>query len=641
MTKPYRAVLPSVVSLLAALFLQNAPLAASTMAPIILAVDASEAPRKIFHARLSVPAPPGPLTLLYPKWIPGEHGPSGPIVDLASLTLRAGGHTIPWRRDTVDMFTFHCEVPPGATGVDVTLDYLSPAAADGFSAGASATSQLAVISWNQMLLYPAGAASDDLIYTASLKLPSGWKYGTALPVDKDDGQTVQFKPVSLTTLVDSPVLSGAIFRKIPLSPGTRPPHEIDMASDSWAALEMTPDQLAAHSRLVDEALALFGATHDREYHFLYTLSDHTAHFGLEHHESSDDRVPERTLIDEDTRRLHASLLPHEFVHSWNGKYRRPADLATPDYQKPMQSELLWVYEGLTDYLGYVLMARSGLETPEIFRQVMAHIASELAHRPGREWRPLVDTATAAQILYEAPRGWASLRRGTDFYREGVLIWLEADTIIRQQSKGQRSLDDFCRRFHGGASGPPLVKTYTAEDVYAALNEVSPYDWRGFFKSRVYDIAPRPPLGGIEASGWRLATSDKRPDYLKSLEAADKTIDLIDSIGCILKLGDEKGEAIVVDVVPGMAAAQAGVGPGMKLIAVNGRRFSAAGLRDALRATKGKGDGLELLIENAEYFRTCRLDYHEGEKYAVLERDAAKPDLLGAIIKPRSAKPAGH
>jgi predicted metalloprotease with PDZ domain len=619
--------------------------AAGAGAPITIALDASEAPRKIFHVRLTVPAAPGPLTLLYPKWIPGEHGPSGPIVDLAGLKIAAAGRAIPWRRDTVDMFTFHCEVPPGAAGVEVALDFLSPAAAEGFTAGASATSQLAVISWNQMLLYPAGPAADELTYSASLKLPPGWKYGTALQVVSDDGQTIRFGPVSLTTLVDSPVIAGAIFKKLPLRPQTRPPHEIDMASDSAAALEMTPGLIEAHSRLVDEALALFGAAHYREYRFLYTLSDHTAHFGLEHHESSDNRVPERTLVDENHRRIHAHLLPHEFVHSWNGKYRRPADLATPDYQKPMQSDLLWVYEGLTHYLGYVLTARSGLESPELFRQELARIASDLAHRPGREWRPLVDTAVAAQILYGAPEGWAARRRGVDFYGEGVLIWLEADTIIRQRSRGQRSLDDFCRRFLGGTGGPPTVKTYTDGDVYAALGEAAPYDWKGFFRARVYDVAPHAPLGGIEAGGWRLSYSDTRTDFLKSLEEADHVVDLSASIGVTLKKeSGDKGEAIILDVVPGMAAAGAGIGPGMRLVAVNSRRFSPEVLRAALRATKEKGEPLDLLVENAEYFRTFRLDYRDGERYPVLERDPSKPDLLGEIIRPRipqAAAPAGE
>jgi len=609
--------------------------AAGASGTITLAVDATEAPRKIFHARLTIPAKPGPLTLLYPKWIPGEHGPSGPIADLAGLRISAGGKPIPWRRDTTDMYTFRCDVPAGATAVDVSLDALSPATAEGFSAGASATAQLTVVSWNQMLLYPAGPRADDLIVGASLRLPAGWRFGTALPVagtEGEGGTTVRFKPTSLTTLVDSPVSAGALSRAVPPNPGPNPPQEIDRAADSAAAPPMTPERAAAYARLVDEALALFSATHYRDYHFLYTLSDHTAHFGLEHHESSDDRVRERTLIDPDLWRRYATLLSHEYVHSWNGKYRRPADLTTPDFEKPMESDLLWVYEGLTDYLGYVLTARSGLETTDQVRQELAWIAAEMDHRAGREWRPLVDTAVAAQILYGDRQDWRSWRRGTDFYHEGVLIWLEADVILRRQTNGARSLDDFCRRFHGGPSGPPKVVTYTADDVYAALNAVAAYDWKKFFADRVYAAPTRAPLGGLQGSGWRLGYVDERTDYVKSIEDAEKRVDCSSSIGITLR--KETGE--ILDAIPGMAAAAAGIGPGMRLVAVNGRRYSADVLRDALRATKDAAGTLTLLVENAEYYESHALAYHDGDRHPALERDPALPDLLGEILRPHAA-----
>jgi predicted metalloprotease with PDZ domain len=609
--------------------------AVAAVGTITLSVDATEAPRKIFHARMTIPAKPGPLTLLYPKWIPGEHGPSGPIADLAGLTITASGKPVPWRRDLTDMFTFRCDVPAGASAVEVALDYLSPATAEGFSAGASATAQMTVVSWNQILLYPAGPRADDLLFEASLRLPPGWQLGTALPVaaaERETPGTIRFKPVSLMALVDSPVIAGAMFRVVPLNPGSSPSHEIDIAADSAAALEMSPERAAAYSRLVDEAQALFGATHYRDYHFLLTLSDHTAHFGLEHHESSDDRIHERSLIDPDLWRRHASLLPHEFVHSWNGKYRRPADLATPDYQKPMESDLLWVYEGLTDYLGYVLTARSGLETADQVREEIAAIGAEMDHRPGRDWRPLVDTAVAAQILYGVRPDWRSWRRGVDFYHEGVLIWLEADVLIRRQTNGGRSLDDFCRRFHGAPGGAPKVATYTADDVYAALNAVAPYDWRKFFADRVYAAPTKAPLGGITGSGWRLAYARERTSYLASIEEAEKTVDCSSSIGLTVK----KHSGEILDAIQGMAAAAAGIAPGMRLVAINGRRFSPDVLRDALRATKSAAARLDLLIENAEYYETHAVDYHEGDRYPFLERDPAGADLLSEILKPHAA-----
>lgn len=594
---------------------------------ITIAVDASEAPRKILHAHLSIPASPGPLTLMYPKWIPGEHGPTGPITDLAGLKLSAGGKPIPWRRDDVEMYAFHIEVPAGAAAVDVSLDFLLPAAVAGFSSAASATGRLAVISWNQVLLYPQGAASDQLTYSASLRLPEGWKYGTSLPVADESGGTIKFKPVSLTTLVDSPVIAGSRFRSIKLTEGEGPSFQIDVVSDSTEALMMSPDDIAHYKRLVAETEALFGARHYQHYHFLYTLSDYVAHFGLEHHESSDDRVAERTLIDPSLRKYNAGLLPHEFVHSWNGKYRRPAGLATPNYEQPMKGELLWVYEGLTEYLGDILTPRSGLWSPEEYRDNLARIASYLDRYPGRTWRPLQDTTVAAQLLYNASSAWAALRRGVDFYDEGELIWLEADVIIRQKTNGTRSLDDFCKRFHGGQNTPPMVKPYTFDDVVNTLNDVAVYDWRGFLTTRLNSTEAHAPLGGITGAGWKLVYTDVQGDYLKAYQEATKTADFSFSIG--LRVGEEGS---IIDVVPGTVAALAGVGPGMKMTAVNGRHYSLPVLCEAVRAAKSLPEPIELLIENGELVKTYKLDYHDGERFPHLERDSSKPDLLEQIIR---------
>src|SRR2546425_3492714 len=369
-------------------------------APIVLRVDATEAPRKIYHAELTIPASPGPMTLFYPKWIPGEHAPTGPITDLAGLRITSGSRTVVWKLDSVELFAFHINVPPGASTIDVKLDFFSTPDAAGFSSAASATSELAILSWNQMVLYPRGLASDDLEVAAQLRLPQDWKFGTALPVARTRGNSVEFKPVSLTTLVDSPVLTGRHFRRIELSPGATPAHYLDVAADSDEALNAPPELVEKYKKLVREAGALFGARHYREYHFLLALSDQIAHFGLEHHESSDDHARENYLTDATSLMVGASLLPHEYVHSWNGKYRRPDGLATRDYEQPMKGDLLWVYEGLTEYLGWVLGARSGLVTPELSRQFLALSTAILDNRLGREWRSLADTAVAAQILYD-------------------------------------------------------------------------------------------------------------------------------------------------------------------------------------------------------------------------------------------------
>jgi predicted metalloprotease with PDZ domain len=594
---------------------------------VIITVDATTAARKIFHASLRIPASPGDLTLYYPKWIPGEHAPDGPVIDLAGLKFSSGGKTLKWRRDLLDGFTLHIDVPPGTTEITAELDFLSPAVFEGgFSAGSSATDKLAVISWNQVLLYPKGYKTDDINYTASLKIPAGWKFGTPLPVASQSGNEIRFTTVSLTTLVDSPVITGEFLKVVPLAGD--PVTEMDIAADSAAALEAPQETWDHYKSLVEQAQKLFGAHHYRDYHFLYTLSDHVAHFGLEHHESDDSRVDERALVDEGARKGSASLLPHEYVHSWNGKFRRPAGLATPDYEQPMQDDLLWVYEGLTNYLGFVLTARSGLLTADQDRDDLAQTAAALDHNtPGREWRNLQDTADAAPQLYFAPHAWQSWRRGTDFYDEDTLNWLWVDVLIRQQTKGAKTIDDFCHLFHGAPSTGPMVKTYTFDDVVNTLNQVVAYDWRGFWTERLTNHGPGAPLGGIEGSGWKVVYDDTPSEMLSNSAGMYHFVPAAFAIG--LELNDDGS---ISDTIEGMPAAKAGIGPGMKLVAVNGRQFSSEVLRDAIKVAKTSTAPIELLIENTDYYKTYRIDYHAGEAYPHLVRDDSKPDLLSDILK---------
>jgi predicted metalloprotease with PDZ domain len=602
----------------------------ATPPTITIFVDATSAPRKIFHAKLNIPATAGDLTLYYPKWIPGEHAPDGPVIDLAGLKFTAGGKTLKWRRDLLDGFTLHVEVPAGETEVNAELDFLSPATFEsGFSAGSSATDKMAVISWNQVLLYPKGWKSDDLTYVASLTLPAHWKYGTPLPIastTSENGEAhITFQPASLTTLVDSPVIAGEFLKVVKLADD--PLVQMDIAADSAAALDAPPEVWDHYKNLVEQANKLFGAHHYRDYHFLLSLSDHVAHFGLEHHESDDSRISERGLVDDTPRKRSAGLLPHEYVHSWNGKYRRPADLSTPDYQEPMQDDLLWVYEGLTQYLGTVLSARSGLLTPEQVRDNLGLTAAALDHLPGRSWRNLQDTADAAPQLYFSPDSWRSWRRDTDFYDEDTLTWLWADVIIRQQTRGKKTLDDFCHLFHGAPSSGPALKTYTFDDVVAALNQITPYDWRGFWTERLTNHGPGAPLGGIQGSGWKLIYDDLQSEMDRAGESTSHSINAAYSLGIYLR---EDGS--ITDTIEGMPAAKAGIGPGMKLIAVNGRQFSADVLRDALTAGKTGTAPLELLVENTDYYKTYKLDYHGGERYPHLVREESKPDLLSEIYK---------
>jgi predicted metalloprotease with PDZ domain len=609
-----------------AAYSQTKPATANSQ-PTRLMVDATHAPEKILHAQLQIPVSAGPLTLVYPKWIPGEHGPTGPIVDLTGLEFFANGQRLTWRRDLREMYTFHLTVPAGVKTLEARLDLVLPAPPEGFSSGASATAQLDVVSWNQLVLYEP-ANSDNVYFSASLKLPDGWHYGTALPVENESNGQINFQTVSLTTLVDSPVLASRHFRRIPLTPEGPIQHFIDMGSDSDAALEMPPDVIEEYKRLIAETGALYGARHYRDYHFLLTLSDHVAHFGLEHHESSDDRVGERTVIDDDERWVAASLLPHEMTHSWNGKYRRPKGLATPNYQEPMEGDLLWVYEGLTQYLGEILTARSGLWTTQQFLEEAADTAATLDHTVGRSWRPLQDTADAAQILYGAPPEFESWRRSVDYYPEGFLIWLDVDTTIRQKTNGKKSLNDFCHIFHGGGNTPPMVKTYTFDDIVSTLNQVVPNDWAKFLRDRLDTYGPGAPLGGITNGGWKLVYDENPSELVKTLEKTRHAVDARFSIGLSL---DDKGA--IRDVIMNSVAWNAGIAPGMELIAVNGRKFTPDLLREALKAAKGNSSNVELLVANGDFYKTYTLNYHDGEKYAHLVRDESKPDILGEIIKP--------
>jgi predicted metalloprotease with PDZ domain len=632
------------IPLLAAASLLAIAARCAAAAPANIEVDARDAPRGIMTARLQLPVKAGALTLVYPKWLPGRHSPAGPLTSLGGLRFSAGGRTIAWRRDAVDMSAFHLEIPSGATILDVELEILTSAAPDGVVQGLetprTATESLLILEWNQLVLYPAGKGSDDLTYQASVRLPAGWKFASALrPAGTGAGlsgagaDAVQFAPVTLTTLVDSTLLAGRHMRDFPL--GGTPAVTLHVAADTPDALNMSADTEAHYRRLVREAAALFGASHYDHYEFLWALTDQIMPDGLEHHESSDDRSPLRALLDDPIRRAEANLLPHEYVHSWNGKYRRPAGLATPEYQSPMLGELLWVYEGLTEYLGDVLSARSGLLTEQEFRDEFARIAAAMDSHSGREWRSLQDTATAAQLVYYQSRNWAArLRRQDDFYQESALLWLEADTLIRRRSQGRRSLDDFCASFYGGKSSSPKLMTYEFADVVKALDAVLPYDWAGFWRERLDRLRPRAPLEGLQAAGWNLALTSNPSTMHVAHEADDKDLDLHYSLGFYV---DDEG-ATIGDVVPGSPADLAGASPGSHLIALNGYKWSKERLHDTLGAPPDPSGKITLLIEKDDTYKTLTLNYSGGERYPNLAREAGTADLLEQIARPKASQP---
>ncbi|HWE84647.1 MAG TPA: hypothetical protein VG267_06865 [Terracidiphilus sp.] len=583
---------------------------------ITVSVDATRVPQKLLHVEEMLPVQAGPLTLYYPKWLPGEHGPDGPVSNVTGLHFDVDGKAVPWKRDLLDVYTFHLDVPAGATKLHAAYDYIE-------TAGASATDKLLVLEWNEVVLYPAGTTSDKLTFDARLKMPDGWKFGTPLPVASQDGSEVKFKPISLELLVDSPVMTGEYYRSIDLTPPGEPiHHEIDLVADSEAALNMPPEIQKGLINVVAESGKLFGARHYRDYHFLLALSDHVAHFGLEHHESNDSRLPERVFLEPGGAFIVGSLLPHEFMHSWNGKFRRPADLTTPEFETPMKTDLLWVYEGLTDYLGPMLAARSGLWTPDQYHTYLASIAADLGPgRPGRTWRPLEDTATG-EIGVRPPRGWSNWVRGVDYYDEGDLLWLEVATIINHATNGQKTIDDFCHAFHGGPNDGPQVKTYTFDQVVEALNGVAPYDWAGFLKERLNSLSPEPPTGGIENGGWKVTYTSE----MTKLPGRRGNFGDAYSLGLQLAADGTVSESIV-----GSPAFKAGIGPGMKIAGVNGHIYTHDVLEDAVKAQQP----IKLLVIADDYFQTFTVDYRGGPKYLHLVREEGKPDLLDELIKARA------
>ncbi|MBK8812500.1 MAG: M61 family metallopeptidase [Acidobacteria bacterium] len=591
----------------------------SAFGQITLSVDATDAPRNIVRVRESMPAAPGTLTLFYPKWIPGEHSPNGTLNDMVNLFVSANGKALEWRRDDVEMFAFHVDVPEGVTKIDVAFDYI-------YQPYTHATATLARLKWNRLVLYPRGSKSDELSVTASLKLPPNWKFATALPVDKETKDAVDFKSVNLTTFVDSPAIIGRYFTRVPLaaSGAKSVPVFMDIVADNEEALKFQPRTLNGWKNLVAQAELTFGARHYDKYDFLLTLSGEGGFEGLEHHESSENGVGRDALSNSGELLDLSELLGHEYAHSWNGKYRRPLKLTTPDFEQPMHGELLWVYEGLTQYLGKVLTARSGLWNESIFRESFAELAAELDGQTGRRWRPLVDTSRAVQFTYDSPLAGRNMRRAADYYDEGALIWLEADVLIRERSAGAKSLNDFFRKFHGGESSGPKVVTYDFPEIVRTLNEILPYDWKNFFIDRVYKVNKEAPLGGITNGGWKLVYTDV-PNKIAT--TGGSTGDHMFSIGMMVSADGQ-----ILDMNPDLAASKAGLATGMYVRTVNGQEFSLDFLRLAIAATKGTQAKIEIVAQTGEEQKAFALEYDGGERYPHLIRDPLKKDILSEIPK---------
>ena len=595
---------------------------------IKLAVDATDLPHAIFTVHETVPVTgPGPLVLLYPQWLPGNHSPTGPIEKLASLVITANGQKIEWKRDTVNVYAFHIDVPAGVSALDLDFQFLSPVS--NREGRIVMTPQMLNVEWNTVVLYPAGYFSRDSKVDASVKLPDGFTPATALETDATAGSLVSFKTTTLNTLVDSPLIAGAYYKRFDLDPGGPAPVHLDVIADRPDELETKPEQIAAHKALIQQAYKVFGSHHYDHYDFLLSLSDRMGGEGLEHHQSSEDGTRPKYFTDWEKSPSGRDLLAHEYTHSWDGKFRRPADLWTPNFNVPMGDSLLWVYEGQTQFWGYVLATRAGLLTRQQGLDALASIAAAYDVREGRQWRALEDTTNDPVIDQRRPQSWPSWQLSEDYYNEGLLIWLDADTLIREKTGGKKSLDDFARTFFGIENGSFVTHTFVFDDVVAALNSVVPYDWAGFLHQRLNGHGTGAPLDGVARGGYKLVYTDTPTDFFKSTEMARKSTNLTYSLG--ITIGKD---ATLSEVVWDGPAFKAGLTEGATIVAVNGDAYDSDDLKDAIKAAKTTTAPIQLLVKNKDEFRTVSIDYHGGLRYPRFERVTATPARLDDILATR-------
>ena len=625
------AMLASARSAPAQSFAAAVPLA-TEQNPVTLVLDARQAARAVLFVHETLPVRPGSFTVVYPQWIPGEHGPSGPLYDLASFRVSAGSTSVAWHRDDVDLYAFHLDVPPGVTSVALDFAVLMNAPYDGMASPA-----VAIVNWNRALLYQEGIDSSQYFVKASVMLPPGWQYATALRALAQQNDRVDFATAALVNVVDSPMDIGAYVKKWTLWKEGSTFVELDAFGDNPKDLEIAPGTLSAYERVPAEAFALYGSRHFADYHALLSLSEAIPVQGIEHHQSSDNREHEDFLTDPKANVGAGDLVTHEFSHSWNGKYRRPADLTTPNFQVPQRTDLLWVYEGMNQYLGDLISFRAGLRDPKTYPELVAEFYARMASEPGRTTTPLIDLTTGAPYYYYQHGDYGSIRRSAgDFYTEGHLLWLDVDTIIRERSHGARSLDTFLHRYTEPAVTGPIVKTYTRADIEALLNEVQPYDWHAFFEKHVYMVSANPPEDELQRSGWRLVWNDTPNPYYAALMDRDH-VDAWYSLGFTT---DSKGA--VDDVRENSPAWEAGLVPKATILAVDGHKFEVdegAGdslqLDYALRHAEHSSDPIVLIVQNGDAFSVLRLSYHEGPRFPHLERIPGSADMLSSIAAPHA------
>lgn len=625
-------------------FLSVSALGYSQPTPIQITADLTDAPRKLFHAEIDLPVQPGPLALTEAAWIPGHHSQKLVENDITGIVFTANGETIAWQRDDVDLYKFHLTVPPGATTLHAHVDYI---------ANTKATPELAVLEWEDLMLYPANVPVRQIAIQPSVVAPQNWGIATSLrPISPNApqhpaGGTVHYAATTVETLEDSPIMTGINFKEYPLNasargatnggdPGQQKPVYIDVFGDTAEDVVLRPNVVADLEHLVTEAAAMYNSTHYESYRFLLTLTKFPPYGGLEHHESSDNSLPQTALKTDTALQAGGPVLSHEYTHSWNGKYRRPAGLATPNYAEPMRGELLWVYEGLTDYLGNVLGARCGFMTAEQYRAYLALTAASLDNTAGRRWRSTADTAVGISGL-QGGGSWANWRRSSDYYPEGDIVWLDVDTTIRKLTNDKKNIHDFLAIFVAGkGSTPPQIVPYEFDELAADLNQVFPYDWAKFLRDRVYTVQPHVNLEGIEQSGWKLVYTDKPNEYEEANFSAFSRGMPGTNVWYSLGLRID-AQGTIGDVRVGSPADAAKLAPGEKILAANGQIYSPDAIKDAVRATK-TGSSVTLIVQNDTHVRTVAIDYHEGERYPHLERIAGTPDYLDEIAAPLTPAP---
>ncbi len=597
---------------------------------IALEIDATDLERKIFTVREIIPVKPGHLVLLYPQWVPGSHAPIGSIIQMTGLRLSAGGRPLAWTRDPVDVFAFHVEVPPQIEKIEAQFEFASPLQAT--QGRVVMSNDMLLVQFDRLLLYPAGVHSDGIRIAARLRLPAKWQYATALETASQVDAVVEFKSTDLTTLVDSPLMAGKRLKTFQLGTDPSLPVRLNAFGERDDALAPSETTLAPHREMVTQAYKLFGAPPYKHYDFLMAFSDAIGSIGREHWQSAEITVPATYFADISNGSLRSFVVPHEFVHAWVGKFRRPADLITANFNMPMQNSLLWVYEGQTQYLGFVLQTRAKFQNSAATRDSLAAIFAGLDLRRGRSWRNLQDTVYDDIMGSRAtPRGWTNWQRqGGDYYNEGALLWLGVDARLRSLTNERKSLDDFVAAFYADApAAARQPKAYRFEDIVAALNKIAPFDWATLLRARLDGHDEKILDEDLPLSGWKLVYNNTPNAWLTKVNKDNGSCDVFNSLGLAISKTD-----VISSVRWDSPAFEAGLTGGAMLLGVNGRVFKCSDLSEAVAAGEGRNQAIELIIKRDRELKLVSLRYNGGLRYPHLERVVGVPDRLEQILTPR-------